>query len=138
MKYYHHFIISLAAGALFLMFKGEIITFHKLLPWIFGGILADLDHYLTYSKKTNSFSFKRILRLIIEDYHTNTQHFYIFHTIEFAIFFALIVVSFQLSWQYYWAYLLHLAIDGVRHIKTRRNLLWLKKWSLAYYIKTSL
>ena len=124
------FLISWLAARLYLSLTGQPINLVNLLPWFVGGVLIDLDHVFRYSVKSKTFNLKKLARLIVDDYRTNNQHFYIFHTIEFALFFSLIILKTPARTQYLLAYLLHLVCDGARHRHKNKNFFWLKKWSL--------
>ena len=137
MKIYHHFLITFFTGSSYLLITGQSIDLINLMPWFTGGVLVDIDHFFTYGKNYKTFSLRKMVRLIIDDYGQNNQAVYIFHTIEFALFLAFIVIRTSLSWQCLAGYLLHLSCDGLRHKKMRKNYSWLKKWSLLYYARTS-
>jgi hypothetical protein len=135
MKLQYHFLISFLVGSVYLFLTDTSINLSSLLPWLIGGVLVDIDHFFTYVKRNKTLNFKKIARLIIDDYHLNNQHIYIFHTIEFILFFSLMVARTSLNWPYLASYLLHLACDGIRLNKLTKSYDWLKKWSLAYYFK---
>ena len=135
MKSYHHFLISFIFGSSYLFLTGKSIDLVNLLPWFIGGVLVDIDHFFTYGKNYKTLNLKKITRLIVNDYKQNNQAIYVFHTIEFTLFLAFIIVRTSLSWQYLASYLLHLSCDGIRHKKLVKDYSWLKKWSVAYYVK---
>jgi len=127
-----HFVISALAGSTYLFLIGSRVDLVSLMPWLVGGVLIDIDHLFTYSLKDRTINLKKVGRIIAKDYKQNNQHFYVFHTIEFALFFSFIVAKTFLGWQYLAAYLLHLSCDGWRHRRMKKNFSWLKKWSWYY------
>jgi len=130
MTFYNHFLISFLAGSFYLFLTGKPIDTYHLLPWFIGGVLIDIDHIFTYlATKPQRFNWKKIIHLIKVDYKQDNQHFYIFHTVEFAIFLAIAIYKTSLTWQYLAAYLLHLLCDGLRHQYLKKDFSWLKQWS---------
>lgn len=129
MENYQHLIISLSVAIAYLLVVGKTINIVSLAPWIIGGVMVDLDHLLTYMVKIKTINPKRLIRITIKDYHKNNQHFYMFHSLEFAVFLAIIVERTRLTWHIFVAYMLHLFCDGLRHRRLSRNFSWLKKWS---------
>ena len=51
MHIWQHLLISLSIGAFYLFLSGGAINLINLLPWLIGGVLVDLDHLITYSKR---------------------------------------------------------------------------------------
>lgn len=131
MKLQHHFLISFFSGLIYLLLVSKAINFYNLTPWLVGGVLVDIDHLLTYSTKKKTFNFKTIVKIICEDYKQNNQHFFIFHTLEFAVFLGFVVSKTFLPWQFLAGYLIHLSCDGFRQRRLRKNYSWFKKWSLC-------
>lgn len=128
-----HLLISLSIGAFYLFLSGRVINLINLLPWLIGGVLVDLDHLITYSKRYKTLRLIKLTKIINADFKLNNLGIYIFHTVEFALFLSLMVAKTSLTWQYLAAHLLHLGCDGLRQKKLKTSRLWLKKLSLVYY-----
>lgn len=133
MTFYTHFLISFLAGSIYLFLTGKPISLPYLIPWLIGGVLIDIDHLFTYLViSPKKLSLKKTLLPIVNDYKEDNQHFFIFHTIEFALFFSFIIAKTALTWQYLASYLLHLFCDGLRHRHLKKNYSWLKQWSFYF------
>lgn len=137
MRWSYHLIISFSVGSLYLLLTDKMINFINILPWLAGGFLVDIDHILTNGVRNKTLNIKKILKIISKDYHQDKQHIYPFHTLEFALFFGYLITKTVLTWQYMASYTIHLFCDGIKNKRKRNNYSWLKKWSLAYYFKTS-
>ena len=132
MRIYYHTIVGFLTGCLVISLSQKSLTWFNLFPWIMASFAPDLDHLIRYCIRNKTLKLRKILRLIIEDYKQNNQHFYIFHTIEFMFFYTLVMRRF--SNYHYWlsAYLLHIFIDALRHYHLKRNFSWIRKWSFYF------
>lgn len=137
MKLQHHFLISFLTGISYLSLINQPINLINLFPWFTGGVLIDLDHFITCGKRSKTLNFKRLSKIVIDDYKTNNHRFYLFHTVEFTLFLSFMVAKTALTWPYLLSYSIHLFCDGFRQKKIDQSYSWLKKWSLAYYARTT-
>lgn len=62
--------------------------------FIFGSVIFDLDHFLYYGWTTKPLTFLNIKARMSHDFHTNSPHFYICHTVEFVLFWFLLTLLF--------------------------------------------
>jgi hypothetical protein len=136
MKSYHHLFAGFFVGSVVLLLTSPQYNLPNLLPWLLGSILPDFDHPIRYCLKHKTVSFRKLTKLILNDYYINNPHFYPFHTIEFALFFVYFMRR-RLPHYGYWltAYLLHLFLDMLRHYQRKNGYTWLKKWSLVFVLK---
>ncbi len=130
MKVHQHFLINLILGAVFLKLTNQPVSGLSLTPFLAAAVLTDFDHPLTYIIKIKQIKAKTVVE-ILDDYKYNIQRFYLFHNIEFALFLTYITWKNLLPLGFLMGYFFHLAADGVRHQRLKKNFSWLRKWSVC-------
>ncbi len=124
-----HVAVNTIVGSIALKIVDLPLIFSTLSPAVISGVLIDADHLLYEIWKQRTLSARKLLRGVLKDYHEHHYRFYLFHTIEFAIIFTLVVYrSPSLTWPWAFGYWVHLTSDVYYNYKLRRNIHWMSNW----------
>ncbi|MCH7952226.1 hypothetical protein IH980_05830 [Patescibacteria group bacterium] len=128
MHYSKHAVVNTLMGGLALRLTDLPILSRTLLPVILIGFV-DVDHWLFHVFKERTLSFKKLRKLVIEDWEARKLRFYPFHTIEFGLVFTLVVTSTAMSWLWAFGYWVHLLSDAYHNYRLRGNVSsWFPTW----------
>ncbi len=128
-----HLMIHLIIAAA--LIKLPSITPSFIMIFIAWGILIDIDHLIYFPIKYRTID-PRVLIPIMKSHLKKMQaKLYIFHSPEFLVISGITSFFIPFLFPIFLATFVHMASDAAAHWYKRRNLAWMKRWSIIWTIK---